>query len=486
MENEIMKMKVDLWGKKGFNIFFFSFLAIIILGIGIGFTGPYHYETREIIDYFDNKTVDITLEIVGLNRLNQFLYVDIHFNNEMDIGITTDVQIAITLLGNNVDDNDLTKWTKISNSTHTRNVECKAQSNCTRHTIIYEPYLNYKNYYAKLRITNLSDKNCFGKSFSNFYFVHKRMTLYELFFRYIFVMLNIIAMFLLVRSVVGIPYRVFTIEQKWISVLIVLLLLWNNPIWSTIILSHSGFVRFLDALFTSSFFVGIWGFWLCIIDGLRYKKEERTFKKFYLPKIIVLSIIYLTFLILYIWVQVHEIDDPEYEVANDIPGFKVTRVFLWLFYVVYLLWIVYACVRAFHDVKNTNTNNAKRFYFFFTITLTVFIFSIFVVGGNFVSKLRNTAGEFLSTFTIFNVYILLLSIAYLPSSSTLDDIKDSSHLKLEEEDVDDDDNNLLGNDDSLEDSEEKDEENSSSNADQLEMQERSETPSNSDSDKKSD
>eukprot|EP01155_Anaeramoeba_flamelloides_P010576 Anaeramoba_flamelloidesa325805_19.p1 GENE.a325805_19~~a325805_19.p1 ORF type:complete len:304 (+),score=44.93 a325805_19:516-1427(+) len=255
------------------------------------------------------------------------------------------------------------------------------------------------------------------------------MTIFELFFRYVFVMLNIFCLAFFVRRVRGYGFRTFDFEQKWVACLLVLLLFFNNPLWPIMLLSSSGFVIFLDAFVTTIFFLGIWGFWLCLIDGYKYRPEERTIKKFYLPKFIPLFLLWLFFFIIYIWNQVHEKDDSQYETTNDIPGFIVLEIIMFLIFIFYIFWVIYASIRTFIEIKE-KPEQKKRFYTFFTITAITFVLTILVVSGNFVNSIRNTSLEFLATFVIYNSYLLFYSVALLPASSPKDEL---AHTQLQED-----------------------------------------------------
>ncbi|KAJ3449152.1 transmembrane protein [Anaeramoeba flamelloides] len=159
-----MRLKIDEWTKKNFIIFSVVFLVVFILSITIGQFGPSVHEFRENKRTMSNHSHTFDLEIVDLNRLNQMLFVDLHFKNDMEFEIEADVQIEINWFGSTEESNPQS-WNEISKSTHNRTVSCEAKSNCTKHTIIYEEYLHYKHYLGKLSILNLEETNFFETLF---------------------------------------------------------------------------------------------------------------------------------------------------------------------------------------------------------------------------------------------------------------------------------------------------------------------------------
>ncbi|KAJ6240111.1 transmembrane protein [Anaeramoeba flamelloides] len=331
MQTDQMRMKIDTWDKRHFVCFFILLVLFTIIGISIGAVGPEVYQEQELQYDFEERKVKILLEIDDLNRLNQFINVDIHFKNKFSVSVKEDVQFNLTLRGSDDKKIPEDQWKIVGETVHKRQVP---NSNCTKHTIINEPYLFYQNYFASLEITNIAKEDYFSKAF---------------------------------------------------------------------------------------------------VD----KKGNRSFKKFYLPKLIPLFVIWITFLALYIWNRVHEADDPQYETIHDVPGFLAAEIIMWIFCAIYLLFLLYAVIRSFIEVRKLEEHK-KRFYFFFTTSVIILIFSLIALAGNYIHKIRNTSGEFLSTFTIFNVYLVLITYPYFPSSEMISDLKDSAHLRLDEDDLEDD------------------------------------------------
>ena len=73
-------------------------------------------------------------------------------------------------------------------------------------------------------------------------------------------------------------------EQRWSSVLLLLLIFYNNPFFPLTLTSATLIGGVLDAIFQSIFLFTLLLFWLCALHGLR--QTRRTLVFFYLPKVV--------------------------------------------------------------------------------------------------------------------------------------------------------------------------------------------------------
>ncbi|KAJ3429174.1 transmembrane protein [Anaeramoeba flamelloides] len=463
-----IRMKIDSWDKKKFGFFYLVFFVILTLCLIIGGLGPDRYKQQVFGYTLKSNQTRFVVEVVDLNRLNQFLFVDSHFSNDNKMGFTQNVEFKAWLWGTNDlknatyspnfeedttvgissqngdgdDDGGTTDgWDLLEYSKHKREVKCEASENCTAHTMLFVPYIHHKNYVLGFEFNNTSESK-YSKIYIDIYFVNKSMTYFELIFRYFFVILSIGWICYITNKTHGISFRTFSLEQKWSYILLYFLLLFNNPIWPTILISDHSIVQVFDGIFVVTFIIALFAFWISIIDGLRFERSERKIFKFYLPKLIPLLVLWITFFVIFIYSRIHEYDDPQFETINDIPGFLASKILFWIFIVFYVLYLLYSIIRAFIEVKE-KPKFKKRFYFFFSLFFISFVMLLVVFIGNFIPNLSNTSMEFLSYFTIFNIYLILLSYAYLPSSKTIDELQ-NPHEKLgdEEEDISNDSSNV--------------------------------------------
>lgn len=137
----------------------------------------------------------------------------------------------------------------------------------------------------------------------------------------------------------------WSIEQKWLSVLLPLLLFYNSkskssrlsntkitqqiptpppdPLFPLTVLMNSWLPGMLDALLQATFLCSLLLFWLCIYHGLR--QNERKFTAFYLPKLIVIAPLWLCAVVLATWEKCNELRDPTYSHFVDAANYNVRR-----------------------------------------------------------------------------------------------------------------------------------------------------------------
>ena len=79
------------------------------------------------------------------------------------------------------------------------------------------------------------------------------------------------------------PINDWSMEQRWSSLLLFLLLFYNNPFFPLTLTTASLLGGVTDATFQSIFLFSLLLFWLCALHGLR--QTRRPLVTFYLPKV---------------------------------------------------------------------------------------------------------------------------------------------------------------------------------------------------------
>ena len=218
------------------------------------------------------------------------------------------------------------------------------------------------------------------------------------------------------------PIKHWTIEQKWGAILLFFLMFYNNPFFPLEILVSGWFPIFLNRVFYASFVVLLLLFWLSMFDGVRYEQSQSrnkqlTFKRFYLPKIILVGLFWICGIVLYTWSHLQQLNHPAYESRNEMPGYIAFQIIMLLLLIIYIFWLVFVICRSCSDSKLLPyLGNRVKFFGVFTlfIILTVVAGLLFtgIAGSTF-----NNASEFTSFLALINLYVYTLSIVYLPSPS---------------------------------------------------------------------
>ena len=85
----------------------------------------------------------------------------------------------------------------------------------------------------------------------------------------------------------------------------------------------SWFPGVLDAVFQITFLSALLLFWLCVYHGLR--QNDRRFIIFYLPKVLLVGSIWLSMIVVAVWQDIEEVNDPTFSYKLDTDHFYVTE-----------------------------------------------------------------------------------------------------------------------------------------------------------------
>ncbi|RNA21546.1 transmembrane protein -like [Brachionus plicatilis] len=299
---------------------------------------------------------------------------------------------------------------------------------CDVFNILHLDYLHNEKYHLKLKFLSIDDLENFN--IENFLFKFNSydpsFTKLELWYRFSFLFITLIVLILYNNSLKKYSLRDWSIEQKWIFILLRSLIFFNNPLLPLIVLVDSWIPHLLDAIFQSTFLALLMVFWLSIFHGFRH--NDRNFTTFYIPKFVIVFSIWLISLFLLLWQQFRSLNDPSYNLSIDENYYFVFRILLFFFLVVYLLFLLYLMVRAVAELK-------KMPYFgirikFASIMMLIVIFSLLIIAlmrlksdsfkqslfENFTKNYRNTT-EFCALFSIINIYMYTLAYVYSPAKN---------------------------------------------------------------------
>eukprot|EP01114_Cavostelium_apophysatum_P014326 TRINITY_DN3687_c1_g1_i1.p1 TRINITY_DN3687_c1_g1~~TRINITY_DN3687_c1_g1_i1.p1 ORF type:complete len:474 (+),score=94.11 TRINITY_DN3687_c1_g1_i1:153-1574(+) len=428
-----MRMLLQTMPKKGFVLTFFVFLLLFIVCIIIGAVGPAAYDSIFYSAYdcpnggktYDPITcngVDLTQngsswsgEIFNLTHLSQELYLTATIDNK-NTSAGIDAKYPVRVISIEGRDSSTVPWNLLSsNVTHQRTLKCpEGRSQCDTITIVHEIFVQYSSYRvnASFDFTGLPTAQI-GDVIFEYYFVDHQYTLFELWFRFTFLIITIAIIITYAHRLKSYSYSEWTFEQKWGAGLLFGLLAYDNPFYPMEILANGWFPIFLNRLLYASFIVLLLFFWLTLFDGIRMEASQRNFKSFYLPKILLLGAFWICGIVVYTWSQLHQRSDPVYNTASDLPGYIFFQVFFLILLIVYIFWLVYSTCRTCGDMK-TLPYLGVRIKFFGVFTLLVMLT---VVGGLIfgIGTALNSAVEWLSFFALANLYVYVLAFVYLPS-----------------------------------------------------------------------
>uniref|UniRef100_A0A3Q3X3U5 Uncharacterized protein n=1 Tax=Mola mola TaxID=94237 RepID=A0A3Q3X3U5_MOLML len=298
---------------------------------------------------------------------------------------------------------------------------------CDEIIVFHLGYLNYTQYQVQVSFKGLENityeinVNLFLMYYWKSY--NPTFSQVEIWFRFVFVVLTFMVTCMFAHSMRKFSMRDWGIEQKWMSILLPLLLLYNDPFFPLSFLVNSWFPGTLDAFFQALFLCALLLFWLCVYHGIRVQGERKCLT-FYLPKLIIVGLLWLSAVTLGIWQTVNELQDPTYLYKVDIVNFQGVKVFFLTVVALYILYLIFLVVRACSELKNMPYSDL-RLRFLTALTFVVLVISMVILYLRFGAKALqdNVPAEFLSFYGLLNFYLYTLAFVYSPSKNALYDIQ---------------------------------------------------------------
>ncbi|CAH8605162.1 unnamed protein product [Schistosoma guineensis] len=163
----------------------------------------------------------------------------------------------------------------------------------------------------------------------------------------------------------------WTIEQCCMAILLPLLILYNNPLYPLQYLTTNWFPSCLGYLFQITFVAVLLLVWLCIFHGIRISK--RTFQKFYLPKICLISIFWLIIFLLITWKVYVEHHEPVFDILEYTDLLIFTVVFISLFGFIYVVLFTVLFIRACHKLRKLPYFNLRLYFLTFQSIIFIIV-----------------------------------------------------------------------------------------------------------------
>ncbi|XP_054269557.1 transmembrane protein 181-like isoform X2 [Macrosteles quadrilineatus] len=434
-------MRLYSMQKGEFVMVFLAFFCCLGLSVFIGLAGPPITKTTHVkgssaleahnISYelMDQGPFPIQSPLLSVYRQQLWVITVVQTSNNDDEVYEKPFQVSITIEGISSEKRiAVLRADRIHN--RTRHLHC-AKRSCEPVTVAHLGYLYFSRYLITVRFYGLQS---FHKLYHireiNFFFksYNPGFTQIEMWFRLIFLMATFG-----VTCWFSITLRTFSvhdwsIEQKWMSVLLPLLMLYNNPIFALTFLMDSWIPGMLDALFQASFLCSLLLFWLCIYHGLR--QNERRLLTFYLPKLLIVGPVWLCAVIMATWQKYNEHLDPTYSYQLDTSYFYNFKMTFFLFLGLYITYLLCLILRAYSELRSMPFFDMRLKFvtllmlivLSISMSITVSRFGLGVLEDNFVADLSTnyaSSAQFMACYGLLNFYLYTMTYVYSPSKKTI-------------------------------------------------------------------
>ncbi|XP_004701988.1 transmembrane protein 181 [Echinops telfairi] len=419
-------MRLYTLSKRHFVLVFVVFFICFSLTIFVGIKGPRVIQTSPANFSLNSKKLKpIRLLSSPLSTYNQQLWLTciVELEQSKETSVQTSFSMTVKVDGVTQGGNIMFIHNKVHN--RTRTLTCAGR--CAEIIVAHLGYLNYTQYTVLVGFEHLKlpikEMNFTWKTYD------PAFSQLEIWFRFVFVVLTFIVTCLFAHSLRKFSMRDWGMEQKWMSILLPLLLLYNDPFFPLSFLVNSWFPGMLDDLFQSLFLCALLLFWLCVYHGIRVQGERKCLT-FYLPKFFLVGLLWLASVTLGVWQTVNELHDPMYQYRVDTVNFQGVKIFFMVVAATYVLYLLFLIVRACSELRHLPYVDL-RLKFLTTLTFVVLVISIAilylrfgaqVLQDNLVAELSThyqNSAEFLSFYGLLNFYLYTLAFVYSPSKNAL-------------------------------------------------------------------
>ncbi|XP_076297596.1 transmembrane protein 181-like isoform X2 [Lasioglossum baleicum] len=426
-----VQMRLYSMHKREFVMVFIAFFACFILEVFIGLAGPPITSISEQKIHLNSSKMATGPFIVTtppLSTYSQQLWVIAKLLTSIndDERYDKSFQISISIDGLTEDHKHVPVLSSETGQNRTRRLNCERQT-CDELVVAHLGFLDYTYYIITVHFYGLEN---FHRRYNirelTFYFKNYNpdFTEFEIWFRLMFLLTAFGIMCWFGHSLRKYPLHDWSIEQKWISILLPLLILYNNPLFPMTFLVNSWVPGMLDAILQTTFLCAVLMFWLCVYHGLR--QNERRLITFYLPKVLVVGLLWFSALILATWLRCTELEDPTYNYVLDTSnyfGFKVFFFTIGGFYIAYLLLLI---LRAYSELRSMPYFDLRlRFLtllagvvFSLCGCVTAQQFGAGIFEDSFASRLTTyyrSSAQFMALYGLLNFYLYTMAYVYAPA-----------------------------------------------------------------------
>lgn len=147
------------------------------------------------------------------------------------------------------------------------------------------------------------------------------------------------------------------------------------------------------------------------------KTEERFFFKFYLPKIILVTLIWIVSMIVVLWSGFYNLSNPSSLRLSEVPAFQYFEVAFVALLFVYGAYVIYYLLRGFGNLSRFRDKYSNRFKVVISFSLFVILAFTGVTIIQERTRYTNHGFTFLVSHSIIFLYFNFLALLFLPSGT---------------------------------------------------------------------
>ena len=313
--------------------------------------------------------------------------------------------------------------------THKHKIECNSgEEYCEKIHFHSDSFTSDDYYFMTLQISKSEVSNTeVGELVLSLSAVSRHYTFFEIMWKIFFIFFSCVMLIIFMLVFKQYPFKEWLFEIKWTFVLLVLLVIHNNPFYAYEYILDSYFFEYLNVMFNSLFYVFLLLFILITFEFYRYGKGTKKLK-YWIPRLIFFVLFFIAVMTVFCYNKAVGVDDPHYDPLTDVTSLVLAVVAL-LFILVLIFAYVYVVVRSCSDgAKIGNTRRKMRLFAFLTCLSLVLFFVLFALSLFFGAM--QILSITLTLVAYVNLLAALIIIINLPIRGSEDEQWSDTRMKI--------------------------------------------------------
>ncbi|KRX05240.1 hypothetical protein PPERSA_06874 [Pseudocohnilembus persalinus] len=366
-----------------------------------------------------------------LDKKNQFLIAELQFTRLGSENFSQKIQYQYSYysIDKSYNVNEEIKKEKESSFT----VKCdgnnsdNSSSICEANWVIYIKDIKYDNVLLDIKFKNMDEwVDKMSLTSATFIYIRSQYTDFLIATKYSFMALSIVTFVLFYMRLKKLDKIHWIIEQKFILILSILLIFFNDPFYAITILEASPFMDFLSVFFIINFLVTVFIFWIIALKRIVEDNARKATKSFNIKLIIFGFVSWIFLIITYCGFSYEVNQDPGVDFYESFKtGYEVFKWFGIILISVFFLYIIYNYIQIARNFKSRIWRH--RLFSVFSIYF-IFCMAVFLYSGT--PNIYNYyGGRVLLFISILNMYLCYLQYMYSPSNVGLQEAQQNKYLE---------------------------------------------------------
>ncbi|KAL4713253.1 hypothetical protein ACJJTC_018601 [Scirpophaga incertulas] len=431
-----VQMRIYSMHKGEFVMVFITFFACFGLGVFIGLAGPSPTMTTSIAASTQLSNTSTIYEgpfhlhspVLSTRAQQLWLLAEILTNNDDEEIFDKSFQVSISIDGVLNEHKTVNLFPESISANKTQHLKCKKQV-CEEVMVLHLGSLDYTHYVLNVHFYGLKEfhkRYYIREILFHFKTYNPAFTQIETWFRFIFLLTTFTIACWFAHTLRKYATYDWAIEQKWLSILLPLLLLFNDPIYPLRLVSSSCFAPLMDTVFQSAFLACLMLSWLAQYHGLR--QNERGFLSFYLFKIIIVGLVWTPAMVLTVWQKYYSFYDPTFNYVTS-PNYPVIKIMFFSAVILYFLYLLVLVIKAYSDLRNMPFFDVRLRSLSLGVGAACAASASVAASGWGAAALQDhwaarrpppdTSAPFMAIYALYNFYVYLLAYFYSPGSHSV-------------------------------------------------------------------